>query len=138
MSTGKDKNSAKQWIRQAHDDYESAVILLEAKKFAQSCFYFQQAAEKSLKSLWYFYGESPWGHSVSRLMETLPEDDTREDLISTLNDEAMELDKFYITTRYPNGLPSDLIPAEAYTKKNATDAKQWAQKIINKIDEYVE
>jgi HEPN domain-containing protein len=133
MSEIKDRNHAKQWIRQAIDDHESAVVLMNAGKYPQSCFFFQQAAEKAIKALWYAYGEEPWGHAVSRFMETFPEDTVRDALVSELLDEARELDKFYIPTRYPNGLPSDLIPADAYTKTNAVTGKDMSQKIINRI-----
>jgi hypothetical protein len=42
------------------------------------------------------------------------------------------LDKFYITTRYPNGLP-DGVPAEAYTVEEATDAIGKADSILEAV-----
>ena len=38
--------------------------------------------------------------------------------LSELNDNAALLDKYYIPTRYPNGLP-DLTPGQVYTKSDA-------------------
>lgn len=51
MSVEKDKKSAERWLRQAEDDYETAVLLRKNGKFAQSCFFFQQSAEKAVKSI---------------------------------------------------------------------------------------
>jgi HEPN domain-containing protein len=42
------------------------------------------------------------------------------------------LDRFYIPTRYPNGLP-DITPAEAYSMSDAQDACNKARKILEKI-----
>lgn len=133
MSEAKDRNTAEIWFKQALDDHETAEILLKAGKYAQSCFFFQQAAEKAVKACWYYYGEAPWGHAISRLIETFPVPEIRYNIHDELIDDAKELDKFYIPTRYPNGLPSDLTPKEAYTKKNAADGKKISEKIIEKI-----
>jgi hypothetical protein len=70
----------------------------------------QQAAEKAVKSVWHLRGGDPWGHSVQRLSAELEGFDAelfriRGDLLP----EGSKLDKYYIPTRYPNGLP-DLVP----------------------------
>lgn len=133
MGVEKDRKTANRWLKQAEDDFETGTILINSGKFAQACFYFQQSAEKAIKSVWYLYGEEPWGQAISRFIEVLPVDELRDEFIKELLSEAKELDKLYIPTRYPNGLPEGLLPADAYTEKNAKDAKWMAKKIIDKV-----
>lgn len=62
MSAEKLKKEATRWISQAREDYNVAELLYRESKFAQSCFYSQQAAEKALKGLWYYLDEEREGH----------------------------------------------------------------------------
>lgn len=133
MSVEKDKKAADRWFMQAVDDYEAAVVLKNSGMYAQACFYMQQSAEKAVKSLWYYYGEDPWGHSISRLIEIFPIDDIREQLIDDVIDDAKELDQFYIPTRYPNGVPADVIPKDVYTKRVSEKAASMAENVIEHI-----
>ena len=52
--------------------------------------------------------------------------------LSSLLDKAKELDKLYIPTRYPNGLP-DLTPSEVYTEEEAYRAIESSKIIFEKI-----
>ena len=72
----------------------------------------------------------PWGHSITKLIRDLESVDIKtfknfEDLTRY----AMQLDRFYITTRYPNGLP-DLTPEETYLQEDAEVAIDNAKKIL--------
>jgi HEPN domain-containing protein len=133
MSQTKNRAESKRWLATAIDDLETAEILLERAKYAQACFYSQQTAEKALKALYFRKGEDPWGHSVKKLISQIAHFDT--DLyqkISSLEECGAFLDRFYIPTRYPNGLP-DITPAEAYSMSDAQDACNRARKILEKI-----
>jgi len=100
--------------RRLKADLATAKILLSNRRFAHSCFHAQQAGEKCIKALWYLADSDPWGHSIRRLIEEIPEVDTAiyKDL-KKLAETGAKLDRFYIPTRYPNGLtggtPADLI-----------------------------
>jgi len=110
------------------DDLEAGKILMDAGKSAQACFFFQQAGEKALKALWYSLDLDPWGHSVRKLILDLPES---SDLtpVKACADKAALLDKYYIPTRYPNGLP-DLTPGEVYTLEDAERGLEAATHIF--------
>ncbi len=41
------------------------------------------------------------------------------------------LDKYYIPTRYPNGLPYPAVPYQSYTEEEANEAISIAEEIIN-------
>ncbi|RME47133.1 MAG: HEPN domain-containing protein [Caldilineae bacterium] len=103
----------------AEEDLQAANILLKEKMYAQACFLAQQSGEKGLKALWYLIDANPWGHSIQRLVMEFPQKETFPSLEKWLEQGAM-LDKFYIPTHYPNGLP-DLTPGQVY---GLTDAKQ--------------
>ena len=71
MSTEKNTKEANRWFKTAEDDLDSARILKDSGKYAHSCFHSQQAAAKSLKAVWYFSDEDPWGHSIKKLIDDL-------------------------------------------------------------------
>lgn len=131
MGIESQKKEALRWFRQAEDDLSSARVLNDNKKFAQSCFYCQQASEKAVKALWFQLGLDPWGHSVLRLIEDIDDNELRKEL-DIFSDHARALDRFYMTTRYPNGLP-ELIPFEAYSSKDSAEAIKLGDEIIQHI-----
>ena len=133
MGIEKNIREAERWYRTGLDDLETAVLLLKHERYAHSCFNAHQAAEKALKSLFYSQDQDPWGHSLVKLLK----DGERSSLkgmrdFSRIKNQAAILDRFYIPTRYPNGLP-DIIPSEAYTRKDAEDAVQSAKEFIKRV-----
>lgn len=72
------------------------------------------------------HGGEPWGHSVTGLIESVPENLQPSE---TLVEAANRLDKHYIPTRNPNGL-ADSFPGKLYTKGEAEGAISDAQAII--------
>ena len=128
MSDQKLLQEADRWYEQAIDDLEAASALLVADKYAQTCFYSQQAGEKALKAIWYFLDLDPWGHSCARLIQNLPEGE--QVAFASVVETALALDKLYIPTRYPDALV-ELTPAQAFTKKEGKSAIASAQKILD-------
>jgi HEPN domain-containing protein len=117
MSTDKQRYEANRWLETAREDMDAARSLLEAGKYSHSCFFSQQAGEKAIKALWYFLGEDPWGHSIQKLVAELPDPGAYERLHPLVEAGAL-LDRYYIPTRYPNGLP-DLTPGQVYFRRDA-------------------
>ena len=117
MSLSEDRYLAQRWLRTAEDDLRAAHALIEAGLPAHACFAAQQSGEKAVKALWYLAGEDPWGHSIMKLVAGLPQRDDMAD-IALWMEKAAGLDKFYIPTRYPNGLP-DLTPGQVYLRADA-------------------
>ncbi len=115
----------------AKDDLDSAVILRKSGKFAHSCFHAQQAGEKAVKAFWYFADADPWGHSVLRLIDDLESVDLKiHERLKSLFRLGMVLDRFYIPTRYPNGLP-DITPDAP--DEDADTCIEHAGKIIDAV-----
>lgn len=135
MSVEKLRQEASRWYRQALDDLEAAQALLAAQKFAQTCFYAQQSAEKGLKGVWVRLDLDPWGHSCARLMRSLPA--PTQESFAPLVEAALALDKLYIPTRYPDAL-AELTPAEAFTQSEARAAIALAQQILDHVGQWIE
>jgi HEPN domain-containing protein len=131
LSQESNRQDSRRWLRQAEADISAAQGSLKNNNFEWACFQSQQASEKALKALWYFFSFDPWGHSAARLINDFPEEKTKQSLSLLLN-KAKELDKLYIPTRYPNGLP-DLTPSEVYTPEEAIKAIESSKSIIEQI-----
>lgn len=133
MSHEKSRREAIRWFDQAVEDLGAATVLKVGDRFAQSCFYSQQASEKALKALGWIKGVDLWGHSLLALSDEImklgfkPAFDEK--------DLAM-LDRFYIPTRYPNGLP-DVIPQRAFLKSDAEAGLAAAERILNSVRKLV-
>jgi HEPN domain-containing protein len=126
------RDEGERWLRQARRDVDDARYNQAGGRYHLACFLAQQAAEKALKGYLYAQGEDrAWGHSVADLARQAAEYDARfEALISV----GGGLDRHYIPTRYPNGLPGG-IPAEAFDADDAEKALRQSQYIISQIVE---
>jgi len=130
MSIEKNKYEAKRWLKTAQGDLEAAKILMGSGKYAHACFHSQQAGEKALKAVWYLLDADPWGHSITKLLQDLESVDLETyEKFNSIKRSAVLLDRFYIPTRYPNGLP-DLTPADSFLQEDAQTGIENAEKII--------
>lgn len=111
---------------QAEGDLAHARNDLEDKFFDWACFSAQQAAEKAAKAVFQALGQEAWGHSVADLLREL---NRSRPLPEELIDIALELDKAYIPTRYPNAHPSGS-PRTRYTRGEASRMIGHAEKIL--------
>lgn len=138
MSVEKRLAEARRWYTTALDDLKAARILRDNDSFAFACFHAQQAAEKGVKAVYYAKGEDPWGHSLVKLLSELGNLDSELlSSIESLADDARSLDRYYIPTRYPNGLP-DIIPSQAFGKPDAERAISAAQRVLTTCEKHME
>jgi len=117
---------ADDWLKQAEKDIEHAKESIKIEHFEWSVLAAQQGAEKSVKALFYEIGGDPWGHSILKFLKKLPNNFKMEEEIINA---AKNLDKHYITSRYPNGFASGT-PNDYYIKKDAEEALFNAKKIF--------
>ncbi len=115
------------WLRQAEADLALARHAMRGPHHEWACFAAQQAAEKAAKAAHERLGREAWGYSVTELLGALRADDPGID--EKLLDRARALDKLYIATRYPNGLPTGA-PADYYTRAEAERALADAEAIL--------
>jgi HEPN domain-containing protein len=118
---------ANDWLRQAVADLAHARHALAGGHHEWACFSAQQSAEKAAKAAHERLGHEAWGHSVTELLDALRPDLPAVD--APLMDRARALDKLYVPTRYPNGLPTGA-PADYYTRAEAERAIADAEAVL--------
>ena len=122
------------WLLQARQDLDDANYNLKGKRYHLACFLSQQAAEKALKAVLYSKGEEiVLGHSVARLLKSVIRYDPDMEIIKG----TAGLDKYYIPTRYPNGLPGG-VPYEAFDNEDALKAIGLASQVIEYVRRIIE
>lgn len=117
---------SKDWMDEAQGDLDHARNDTKSGFHNWACFSSQQAAEKGIKAVFQKIGAEVWGPSVADLLEEL---DRFQKVPANMMDAALELDKAYIPTRYPNAHPSGS-PRNRYTKEEARRLIGHAEKIV--------
>jgi HEPN domain-containing protein len=135
MSQRESLYEARRWWLTAQEDLEAAKTLHETKKFSHACFLSQQSAEKAVKALWFAIDGDPWGHSIQKLVMQFPQQNKLPNLPDWLV-QAAYLDKFYIPTRYPNGLP-DLTPSQVYNSSDSLQAIEKAEFFLEETNKLI-
>ena len=125
------KEEARRWLEEAEYDLETSEDNIEKERFNWASFIAQQAAEKAVKSIYVAREES--AEKIHSLAILIKGDEKRgisgiQQLIP-LFEQALELDRHYIPTRYPNGVPFGK-PFEFYTRKKAEECLECAREII--------
>lgn len=120
-------DEGRRWLRQAQRDLEWAEHLVAEGGLHLACFLAQQVAEKALKAYLYAQGaEVVLGHSVRELCERAA---AQDDDYAPVCDSWGTLDSYYVTARYPNGLPGG-IPADAFSADTAASAVGLAREAV--------
>jgi HEPN domain-containing protein len=128
-----DKEEALRWFIHAKDEFEDADELRKRGRFYLALFHFQQATEKALKAYLYASVSSIQvfhTHSIDELLELALQLDPEFQQVAY----AKNLDRYYIPTRYPNGLPGG-VPSRFFDDpKEAEQAMLMAKSIIDLVD----
>ncbi|HAW50218.1 TPA: DNA-binding protein [bacterium] len=121
------------WLRQAKKDINTAKKLKEECIFEWSCFISQQSAEKAIKAVYQKLNGEAWGHSLYGLLKGLEE---KIEVPKEVFNCAKTLDKFYIPSRYPNGLVSGT-PYEYFNEEDAKDAISCGEEILRFCEDFL-
>lgn len=118
------KDAVKEWLKQAEEELNMAVYLLEGGFFKGACYHAQQAIEKQIKAMLLNKGwELEKIHSVERLI-ALGEDYNIKLNIS--DKETIFIDSIY-RSRYPG--EAGLLPLSEPSKPEAQKAIDIAKKV---------
>jgi HEPN domain-containing protein len=117
---------SKDWLDKAYGDLEHARSDLQGGFYNWACFSSQQAGEKAIKAVFQKMGAEAWRQSMADLLRELGEN---YNISAELLNGALELDKAYIPTRYPNAHPSGS-PRTRYTKEEGRRLIEYAERII--------
>ncbi|MBN1189136.1 MAG: HEPN domain-containing protein [Dehalococcoidales bacterium] len=128
-------NEAQRWLSQAEADLKVARWDFEGEFWWEVCFKCQQAVEKALKSYCYARGDRAiLTHSLVEIgRRCLKNEPAFSDHIATFK----KLDKYYIVTRYPNGLPG-LTPADYFDKDEASQSLDLASRVLDFVKQKLE
>jgi len=131
------KEESFRWFTQAADEFQDADDLRIRKRFYLALFHFQQAAEKALKAYLYVTVKSVevmYTHSINDLMKMAVEVDADFEKVAA----AKKLDRYYIPTRYPNGLPGGVPSRYFDDPEEAKGAMQLAKNLIELVRKKLE
>lgn len=121
------ENEGARWFGAAENDLAAARHLQQGGFLSLACFHAQQAAEKAVKAFLYAQGaEDVRGHSVANLLRDAV---TYNADLARVYAVGAALDKFYIPTRYPNGLPGGT-PMEAFLDDETARAIAQADQVL--------
>lgn len=120
------------WLDFAAYDLKSAKWQYKGKIYTSCCYACQQTAEKALKAFILSSGKViPKVHSLDRLISTLKHLGID---VSYIEEVAKELDKYYISTRYPGQYGG---PEGLYDKKDAQSAIHAAEVILQFVQKEI-
>lgn len=119
-------NRSGDWLKQAESDLLAARDSATAGHNEWAAFQAQQSAEKAVKALFQFLHGSVRGHGVTEMLRQLPASTAAPE---SLLDAARELDKVYVTARYPNGFASGA-PADYFTDQTSRQLINHARAIL--------
>jgi HEPN domain-containing protein len=119
-------NRSADWLRQAEADLAAAGDSATADHHEWAAFQAQQRGEKAAKALLYALHGEARGHSITGILKQLPAVAVPDGVI----DAARELDKVYVTARYPNGFASGA-PSDYFTTASSRDLIQQARNVLD-------
>ncbi len=119
------------WLSQAEHQLEVTHSLSELGFWSDVCFNAEQTAQMALKAFLYGKGRRyVLIHSIQELARQCAE-------IDGTFAEAIEwgriLDRYYITTRYPDALAPPAVPFRSFTEGDARQAYQYAANIVHLV-----
>ncbi len=134
---------AQRWLEFAEQDLRTAEMTLNGEIFNQVCFHSQQCAEKCLKACLTAAGELlPRTHRIVDLLGLLTTE--AQAVVGDIKESLLELDQFYIPTRYPDALPGSLpdgLPQKSHAEAALAAArrcyeqtKQWLASLADKAE----
>jgi HEPN domain-containing protein/predicted nucleotidyltransferase len=134
---------ARRWLEFAEQDLRTAEMTLSGEIFNQVCFHSQQCAEKCIKACLAAAGELlPRTHRIADLLGQLPAE--AQAVASGLEESLLDLDQYYIPTRYPDALPGSLpegLPQKSHAEAALAAArrcyeqtKQWLDALASNPD----
>ena len=119
-------NRAADWLKQAERDLGFAETAIATKYYEWAAFCAQQSAEKAVKALIQSLHGSVRGHSITEMLRQLP---ASVEVPKPVLGGAQELDRVYVTSRYPNGFASGT-PGDYFSEAAGRELVEYARTIV--------
>ena len=123
--------TARRWLAEATHSLEVTRLMFDNSLSSDVCFKSGQTSQLALKA--YLYGtgrRSIYIHSIGDLLSECGKED--EDF-NGLRGRGVTLDKYYLSSRYPDALPPPAIPFESFTADEAHQAIGIATEIVEMV-----
>ena len=136
------QKEGKRWLEQAESDLKALQILNACSRVpaysdvcCHVCFMAHQVAEKVLKAGRYAVCGMSDDHLVSHNLtpHAYAIQEERSELANDLSSLSSSLEKYYLDTRFPNRHTYPDVPANLYKEKEASEACDKAEKIMEII-----
>ena len=118
------------WIKEAKDEFDSAVILYEHEKYRGACYHSQQSVEKGLKALILEKGKKP--ERIHDIVELLNEVKAQGWDVDLTMDDAVYLNSVY-KGRYPT--EEGLLPHGEPSRVDAERAVSAAREFVKNLSD---
>ncbi|HLF04752.1 MAG TPA: HEPN domain-containing protein [Dehalococcoidia bacterium] len=120
--------TARRWLAQAVNTLDMTRSLFDAGFWAGTCFHAEQTAQLALKAYLFRRGRRFVNiHSIHALAQECGKEDQE---FVKLQAYGPTLDRYYLSTRYPDVLPEPAIPFQAFTQQDAIQALEYATEIV--------
>ena len=113
------------WLKQAERDLKAAENSAVGGYHEWAAFEAQQSAEKAVKALVESLHGASRGHSITSILRQL---ESSVEVPEAILEAARELDKVYVTARYPNGFAAGS-PGDYFSEKTSIHLIQHARSI---------
>jgi HEPN domain-containing protein len=119
-------NRAADWLKQAERDLGFAETAIATNYFEWAAFCAQQSAEKAVKALIQSLHGAVRGHSITEMLRQLP---ASVEVPKPVLAGAQELDRVYVTSRYPNGFTSGT-PGDYFNDEGSRELVEYGRTIL--------
>jgi HEPN domain-containing protein len=124
FTKGAKVNRAADWLKMAERDLGYAELGAASGYHEGAAFHAQQSAEKAVKALVQSLHGAVRGHAITEMVRQLP-----LNLPAEILNAAQQLDKVYVTARYPNGFASGS-PSDYFNEKDSRELIAYAKQIL--------
>lgn len=122
------REEGRRWLVQATDELVACRHLVEVGIWFLACFTAEQTAQAALKAFLVSRGRRFLTiHSVAELARQCAKFDPA---FGGLVNAGRVLDKYYLSTRYPDTLPFPAVPSESFEEEDARQALAYAEEAV--------
>jgi HEPN domain-containing protein len=126
--------TARRWLAQAEHDLVMTRALADGGFWSGTCFHAEQTALLGLKAFLFWRGRRSVTLRPLQSVRVLAQECAKEDADFTPRaDCGIVLDRYYLSTRYPDVLPEPAIPFQTFTRRDAREALDYATEIVQLV-----
>ena len=119
-------NRAADWLKMAERDLGYAEVGAASGYHEGAAFHAQQCAEKAVKALVMSLHGAVRGHAVTEIIRQLP---ASVKVPAEILNAAQQLDKVYVTSRYPNGFAWGT-PSDYFSEKDSRELIAYGKQVL--------